>query len=510
MAICWILDKVYASKAKLNSHFALRSLATFLLQNSALTKSWRKTQSSFASGFPSYDQSSEASEFSIDIPQEDWNHAWALISKYQPQIVLWIIRELLSSQPLPVWTTLATRSLMASAFSTTPSHELMHTPSLEADFNPQVTSHPLSNLVSTSSPSEPSLRFESADLDSLLHNDVAGTCATARSYEEEQGIIMTANGALTGQPAVNIPHAQSIVGAMQTARDKEGPNQLEKRWFCVYDEHRGKSFGKTSDWKKHMNNFHQPSKKAWQCPEKDCSQIFDTANNFGQHHRTMHNCRKPCKHADSAKIRIPTRRAFACGCQSCQALLFSWDEWRNHVAQHMEDGMTIYQWQYNALLRNLLRRPEIHPYWERHVAQQVFPYNVPPRFNWRPRNTLQLKRQLEYFDGVELSKRAAYLALQVYETGLEVRSAQELLDSSGLIAEPISMQKQPHYSLPTLVDDSGIQSGVSTSPIFHQEPQGLRTPFRDPPLTLTPTIRSSESNLDNGQLSDFHLFASSF
>jgi hypothetical protein len=469
-----------------------------------------ENQPSFASEHPSYNQSSEASGFSSDIPQEDWNHAWALISKYPPQIVLWIIRELLSSQPLPVWTTFATGSLMASAFSTTTSNELTHSPSLEADFSSQVTSNLISNLVSASSPSEPSLRFESTGLDGLLHSDVVGTCATAPSHEGEQDTIKTANGALTGQSAANIPHAQSIVAAMLHSQDKESPNQLEKRWFCVYDEHRGKSFGKPSDWKKHMNNFHQPGKKAWQCPEKDCCRIFDTPSSFGQHHRTMHNCRRPCKHADSAKMRIPIRRAFACGCQSCQGLLFSWDEWRNHVAQHMEKGMTISQWQYNTLLRNLLRRPEIHPYWERHVAQQVFPYNVPARFNWRPRNTIQLKRQLEYVDEIELSKRAAYLVLQVYETGLEVRSAQELLDSSGLIAEPILMQKQPHYSPPTLIDDSDDHSGASSLPIFHQESQGLRTPFQDQSSMFTPTMKSPDSNLDNKQLSDFPFFAPSF
>jgi hypothetical protein len=248
---------------------------------------------------------------------------------------------------------------MASAFSTTPSSELMHTQSLEADFNPQVTSQPIPNFISTSSLSNS--RYESADLNSLLRNNVIGTCATARSFEKEQDTITAANGALIGQSAANMPDTRSIITAMLTARDKEDPNQLEKRWFCVYNEHQGKSFGKTSDWKKHMNNFHQPSKKAWQCPEKDCHRIFDTASNFGQHHRTMHNCRKPCRHTDSAKTRIPIRRAFACGCQSCQGLLFSWDEWRNHVAQHIENGMTISQWQYNTLLRNLLRRPEIHP-----------------------------------------------------------------------------------------------------------------------------------------------------
>jgi hypothetical protein len=429
----------------------------------------------------SYDQSSEPSKCSGDIHQEDWNHARALINKYPPQIVLWIIRELLSSQPLPVWTTFATGPRMASAFSTTPSCPLMYAPSLKPDFNSRVKSHSVSTPVGASPTSQPSFPFESTNLNNLLHNDAVGVCALARSYVEEEGTLTTTNRDLTRQSITNMPQTQSIITTVLLARDKEGLNQQEKRWFCVYNEHQGKSFGKPSDWKKHMDNFHEPGKEAWQCPEKDCYQIFDKSSNFCQHHRAEHNCRKPCKHADSAKMRIHTRRAFACGCQSCQCLLFSWDDWRNHVAQHMENRMTISQWQYNTVLRNLLRRPEIHPYWERHVAQQVFPYNVPARFDWRPRNTMYLKRQLEYFDEVELSKHAAHLVRQAFETGLEVRSAQEISDSSELIAEPVLMQKQPQYSLPTLIDHYDNPSGVSTPSLFHQEPGDLQILSQCPP-----------------------------
>ena len=467
-------------------------------------------QFSLASGFPSYDQCSEASRNSGDIPQEDWDHAWALISKYPPQIVFWIIRELFSSQPLPVWTTFMTGSLVDSAFSTTPSCHSMDASTLKPDFSSRATSDPASTIVSTSPSSSPSLRFESANLENLLHNDAARTCTPAQCYAEEEGTHTTANGALIGQSTADVLHTKSVFPTKLPARNREGLTQQEKRWFCVYDEHRGKSFGKPSDWKKHMDNFHEPGKMAWQCLEQDCYQIFDKPSNFCQHHRTEHNCRKPCKHADSAKMGTHARRAFACGFQSCQGLSFSWGDWRNHVAQHMESGMTISQWQYNTVLRNLLRRPEIRPYWERHVAQQVFPYNVPARFDWRPRNTIHLKRQLEYIDEIELSKHAAYLARQAYETGLEVRSVQEILDSTGMVAEPILMQKQPEYSLPTLIDHYDNQSRVSTSPLFHQEPRDPQIPSQCPRSTLTSAMESSFSSFNDEHFSDFYQSPSSF
>ena len=46
-----------------------------------------------------YNQTTPTSAFpGCNIPQEDLDHAWALVRKYPPQIVIWIIRELLSRQ----------------------------------------------------------------------------------------------------------------------------------------------------------------------------------------------------------------------------------------------------------------------------------------------------------------------------------------------------------------------------------------------------------------------------
>lgn len=285
------------------------------------------------------------------------------------------------------------------------------------------------------------------NLDSLCHgSEDLETVLNDTKISESAPISHSPEG-LTGFKTANRSSRRRSAPSLPLIRKKESLKQDEKRWFCVFDEHRDKSFGKRSDWKKHMNGFHEPGKIAWLCPERDCRQIFVQDSNFCQHHRLQHACRKPCKHANGAKKRIPLRRAFACGYQSCQSLLFSWDEWRDHVARHMENGMTISQWQYNTLLRNLLRRPEVHPYWEAHVAGQVFPYNISARFNWRLRNTTLLKWQLEYNDEADLKKNAKAIVLQAYETGLEVRSVQELADPSVLIAEPIKQPSEVSESL---------------------------------------------------------------
>ena len=285
------------------------------------------------------------------------------------------------------------------------------------------------------------------NLDSLCHGSEDLETVLNDTKISESAPISNSPEGLTSFKTVNRSSRRRSAPSLPLIRKKESLKQDEKRWFCVFDEHKDKSFGKRSDWKKHMNGFHEPGKIAWQCPERDCRQIFVQDSNFCQHHRLKHACRKPCKHANSAEKLIPLRRAFACGYQSCQSLLFSWDEWRNHVARHMENGMTISQWQYNTLLRNLLRRPEVHPYWEAHVAGQVFPYNISARFNWRPRNTTLLKWQLEYNDEADLKKNAKAIILQAYETGLEVRSAQELADPSVLIAEPIKQPSEVSKSL---------------------------------------------------------------
>jgi hypothetical protein len=245
-----------------------------------------------------------------------------------------------------------------------------------------------------------------------------------------------------GQHVLTSPHLENKEHAIEPPGEASLEltpvlKQSEDRLFCVFDEHKGKSFRRRSDWKKHMNDFHKPDKKAWECP--DCHQIFDQLRNFFQHHLVQHCHRNPCKHS-ATKLRY-SKRAFACGRQFCERLLHSWEEWRDHVAEHLEGGMSQDEWQYNTLFRNLLRREEIHSRWEKYVSDQVGHYNIAARFNWRARNTLLLRLKLEYCEIISESD-AERLVDDAYKIGLEVRTAHELLDPSTLITEPSTIRSQ--------------------------------------------------------------------
>jgi hypothetical protein len=159
--------------------------------------------------------------------------------------------------------------------------------------------------------------------------------------------------------------------------------------------------------------------------------------------------------------------------------------------------MTINQWQYNILLRNLLRRPEVHLLWEKRVAQEVGLYNVQARFTWRPRDTREIKWQLEYMDEVELHKNAESLVLRAYDIGLAVRSAEELLEPSIPIVEPTTMRRPPQYL------DSGHSDNSFEASALSQMPQAFQLPSHHSPLLLTYDAADHVSNINPECLEPF-------
>lgn len=150
----------------------------------------------------------------------------------------------------------------------------------------------------------------------------------------------------------------------------------------------------------------------------------------------------------------------------------------------MENGMTLPQWQYNTLFRNLLRRPEIEEIWRKKVAASC-PYNVSPRFNWRLHNTREQKTNLEYLDGHNLALNARDLVLQAYQTGTGIRSTEELSDPSVLITEPVNLSTD-HLHSTSLLDVPDLPMG---------DPQGYTMPHQQSPSMET-LVQEPSFNFD--------------
>jgi hypothetical protein len=376
------------------------------------------------------------------IPQEDLDHAWELASKYPPDIVLFIIREAVKqhSNTIPKMD-----QGMASPVSGAISPNFQSTTSRNLAVNEDLTSIDtslgilhgdrfdtslLSSSGSKSGPASSNNIYGGTDGTgsfSLSEGEISGVDHQYRSVEVSPDQVRS----VARSTKNSVPNSDGSL-------DKLSDSKAEKRklYFCVFEEHRTVRFGKAADLRKHFNLYHEPGKKAWVCSEGGCGQLFSRAESFKQHHRRHNGCRKPCQHADRNKIKIPSRQSFACGCQSCQALFFKWEEWREHVIQHIEAGMSDSQWHYATIFLNLLRRPEIAPQWQSQLSRAHSFDNLVPRFNFRPRKTFTLKWDLEHMNPTELHRAASKLASQAYEAGIEIRNLQELSDPFSLVEQP--------------------------------------------------------------------------
>ena len=387
------------------------------------------------------------------IPQEDLDLAWLLARKYRPDILLFLMRHAIdqhssTTAPPITWDGGPGIRHVTSALGTATLDGKTSQSSPQSGSQPyQVDSNVTCNeIIDTGSLD--SAEGETSDADKPSLSRTASPNPTSR-----RAIRTMRNSTRELQRS---PHRQSDNGVDQ-----------KKPYFCVFQEHKTVRFGKVSDLRKHMNAYHEPGKRAWLCPDRGCRQLLSRAESFKQHHRTHKDCRKPCKHADECKIKIPTRQAFGCGCQSCPALFFEWEQWREHVIQHIEAGMSDTQWHYATMFLNLLRRPEIAPRWEDHLSFARSFNNLVPRFNFRPRKTLSLKWHLEHMTSEELQRAAPGLASQAYEAGIEIRTLQELSDPfslvedprsspSSTVSHPVPWQALPEeFSIPPRTDDHG-------------------------------------------------------
>jgi hypothetical protein len=202
-------------------------------------------------------------------------------------------------------------------------------------------------------------------------------------------------------------------------------------WPCLDPAHKDiKPIGRKGDWKRHMDTFHKPGELAWACQSPECGLWFDTEAAFHQHHRKSHNCRK-CPHANESRILALPKQAFPCGVSPCKYLSTSWNDWRDHVAEHISHGTSIDDWHYNTEFANLLRRKEIDFLWRSHVERELGSAHVDHfEFRWDPKDTTHLKRHLEYDS---LQEGAEQLIFQVFAAATSMRPRTEFEE---LLSQP--------------------------------------------------------------------------
>lgn len=167
---------------------------------------------------------------------------------------------------------------------------------------------------------------------------------------------------------------------------------LQKKYACTYCT---KDFGGRSDWERHETTFHEPQ-YSWQCPL--CDRSFNSKRKFSTHHSRDHACgpEAECDHHTQAQKALPSKKAFGCGFQSCEQVLYSWRERCDHVAKHFEDGGVEQNWQYSVMIRNLLRQDHLKGPWKQLLDMGQGHREKGPQLVWREEYTQDLRERLEW------------------------------------------------------------------------------------------------------------------
>lgn len=204
-----------------------------------------------------------------------------------------------------------------------------------------------------------------------------------------------------------------------------------------------------------MKLFHYLGQE-WPCTR--CCEKFDRERDFVKHFGRKHPGHKPGALTDIVTMLLP-KQVFACGFQGCESLSQSWEQWFNHITDHMAAGMTLTQWSDSVVISNLLRQNALRQSWENLLYHKHAAYR--PSFIWQPPSARVLCQKLECQDfrpGIQFLVHAAYqlsqlgstptdsLPGQILQTGLDTPtcdSVPEFKDNNHL--DEILMRKQPGH-----------------------------------------------------------------
>lgn len=157
-------------------------------------------------------------------------------------------------------------------------------------------------------------------------------------------------------------------------------------------------FGRKSDFKKHLNNFHGTD-TVWICRTKSCHLSFATERSYSTHAKEAH--RMEALPSSAARTELCPQLVFACGFGSCKDRVFespsrddapaSRDKYFEHIAKHFEDDFDVNDWEYRVQIQNLMRQHRVKPIWK----TCIWPKERRQQLSWKPRSSGDLRRMLE-------------------------------------------------------------------------------------------------------------------
>lgn len=157
-------------------------------------------------------------------------------------------------------------------------------------------------------------------------------------------------------------------------------------------------FGRKSDFKKHLNNFHG-SDVVWICRTKGCHLTFATERAYSTHAKETHKMEALPNSA--ARSDLCPQLVFSCGFPTCKDRIFeastrddaanSRDKYFEHIAKHFEDDFDVNGWEYRIQIHNLMRQSRVKSTWK----TCIWPKEKRQQLSWKPRSSGDLKRMLE-------------------------------------------------------------------------------------------------------------------
>lgn len=253
-----------------------------------------------------------------------------------------------------------------------------------------------------SNTSAPSLVWTASDAASIrtqsTRGELAGDVASIHDSELGKPYLPERQSWLESPCAITSPHAQDGSVAMP-ASPRLHISTLKKYQcpMCFLDRNLVE-FGRKSDFKKHLNNFHGTD-VVWICRSKGCYLSFATERAYSTHAKETH--RMEALPSSAARTELCPQLAFACGFNNCKDRIFeattkddaasSRDKYFEHIAKHFEDDYDVNEWEYRVQIHNLMRQNRVKSIWK----SCIWPKEKRQQLSWRPRSSGDLKRMLE-------------------------------------------------------------------------------------------------------------------